>query len=147
MQKEFVSQRKKDLRGQIYQAKQSGAKDYVLHLKAQWVHRYGIETLADSEQQGECIANSTTFFNKVSTKVQDDFIQNPEAELLKEVTLEDNMVLDRSQEVKPDEFNRKENEEESILDNIQQVSPPPAPALSHLRRWLTSVDESLPKAS
>ena len=59
IQTELVPLRKDHLRYQISEALELGASDKLNCLKAQWVHRFGIESLKEAEQKVEILIKNT----------------------------------------------------------------------------------------
>ena len=51
MSSDFISLRKEQLRSRISEAREFGDQNQLLCLRSQWVHRHGIETLSETEQE------------------------------------------------------------------------------------------------
>ncbi len=158
--------RQDQLRSKIIEAIELGLQEQVLILRSKWVHRYGFDTLHDSQQQEK---TKTTNINAIQTDqscseiIPEDFISIQENSLLKdeieEPCLEDSLCARVLEKKILEEKNNIVSSVEKIacaLDESTEQSltnvalPPPTPALNHLRRWLPDLPDNqytLPKAS
>ena len=163
MPKALIPLRKELLQKQIFEARALGEKENILFLESQWVHRYGIETLEDS-YINETRPATTIPLDRLENSNQTDECEITSQQNLfsNDVPLEDAVGVSNSKqtifEEKIDEsyaekdlgIVSKQEFELSDTDSDKapvMVSPPPIPALNHLRRWLPSIDDSIPKAS
>ena len=166
MPKELTPFRKKQLQKQILEARSLGSIDHILFLESQWVHRYGIETLEDCYAQ-ELELSTSISLDKIEAgghfeeseitgqknlfsdhlDLEDDLTLKT-SDHSKQLKLDDD-VVELSLEKKLDVISDQEIELSKSVSNILPViaSPPPTPALNHLRRWLPAIDDSIPKAS
>ncbi len=167
IQIEFIPLRKDQLRSKISEALENGANEKLSCLRAQWVHRYGIETLKEFQQENtNCsivkdsyevpLAQSLSFdhllnrpenYNdQVNNSSNQSFVID-QSNLLKEKLIDEN---DHSCEKTKEDLMPVLNDEIEALPSDErtfEVTPPPKPALNHLRRWLPSIGNSIPKAS
>ncbi|AAP99493.1 MULTISPECIES: hypothetical protein [Prochlorococcus] len=164
-----ISPRRKDqLRSQIQEAVELDANDHLHCLKAQWVHRYGIETLQEIELKEKILEVSTNkdleifqpsksdMFDEqksieenktlANTLIQETSLQdssNSQSCQLDNVELETTELIDKAQSCSSDE----DNDQLFTPLSSPNSPPPPPPSLNHLRRWLPLIGDSLPKAS
>ncbi len=160
-----TSLRKDQLLHQISEARKIENQDQLFWLRSQWVHRYGINTLHETEEYEKTQSNNEvlpqvkssaeisiegfdTKTFEISTAIKkdeaienkkffsDDLVSNNEdkleelpADLAKKVILE------------------KEAKRDSKVSKHVVFQSPPIPSINQYRRWLTSLDNELPKAS
>ncbi len=163
MSKELIPLRKKQLQKQILEARSLGAIDQTLFLESQWVHRYGIETLEDSYAH-ELEPPTPISLDNIETEYQFEGseISGQKSLFSEQPCLEVNLTVDNSNKIKSqNEIVESIEEKDLNLISDQEVEiskpadepspviapPPPSPALNHLRRWLPSIGDSIPKAS
>lgn len=161
MLKQFAPYRKKKLQKQIFEARKIGAHQHILFLESQWVHRYGIESLKESYFE-EVELNPSIDSEELDAKgeievdeimgQQDLFPEHFQDDLTldnnqNELEIDDNTV-DSSLEKDVDKLSDLQEIERSAIERSYSIdSPPPTPALKHLRRWLPNIDNTMPKAS
>ncbi len=159
MLNEFIPLRKTQLLKLISEAKEIGANDQILFLESQWVHRYGIETLQESQKNNlDSISSIPEEYIQIPPKLEEFssieqenlFTQN-----FPESLIEDNLSFDSEEETTfEDEVmessasdSKEEEESSSCAFPVAIAPPPPTPSVKHLRRWLPSIDDSTRKAS
>ncbi len=161
---ELISLRKKQLQKEMNEAIDLGEQDYVLFLESQWVHRYGIETLKDSHDY-DVEPRASMALEEIATSNEDDEFeivgqqtlfpeQNEDYDLVDEVPLNIPKEINEDNECFEDPISKEPKctlDKESKLNFSDcatvAVAPPPTPAIKHLRKWLPSIAEKLPKAS
>ncbi|KGG12943.1 MULTISPECIES: hypothetical protein [Prochlorococcus] len=166
---ELLSSRKDWLQNQISQATIENNKQLLSVLEAQWVHRYGLETLHETDLKDATLhlpknfpsdinqldkstsgrGSSEKSLIKDSAKVGFQLSSQIQEETLTQnvIELEDKIDRDFIDEASKDLSevdglitNREEQIEQSIIEAVNiSAPPPPPPSISHLRRWLPSI--------
>ncbi|KGG16509.1 MULTISPECIES: hypothetical protein [unclassified Prochlorococcus] len=146
---ELLSFRKKQLRKQISEAKELGEQDKFFGLRAQWVHRYGIETLEEPEhlikiQEIQPLEKEQSYEIETCDEYQIPEGDNQCFDSVEEDCFEGLTCLNSS-------LNERTVSDQKLDDVFTKPSsdalPPPIPSLNHFRRWLPSVEDEMPKAS
>ncbi|ABX08380.1 hypothetical protein [Prochlorococcus marinus] len=173
-QTEFISFRKASLQNQITEAMALNDDKQLCALKAQWVHRYGLETLLEPEVQDSTLLVREPFASiqdindiatlendpiesfgntsKFDTSVEDCLkpIARCEKDLLGELEIDQTSCepLSKTQYAQAVITNEAEEIENTLSDSSPVIAPaPPSPEISHLRRWLPSFEDNSIKAS
>ncbi len=166
MASDFISLRKEQLCIQISEAREVGEQGQLLWLRSQWVHRYGLDTLQETEKQEKVLTvvkdlpevriSTEKNFEDVDSIAFEDSINNKEDEvvLLEAETLStgDLLAINEAQSKESLEQTSEAIVNEVIERSSTQNKPvvllsPPIPSINHFRRWLPSLDNELPKAS
>ncbi len=161
MSSDFISLRKDQLRFQISEALEVGDQDQLIWLRSQWVHRHGIDTLQEAEKYKKEI-EIVQDLSEVKTSCKTNF-EEIETGLIAAETPEnikenkffasgDFLSIDDSQsknfaDQQKNKISDTETQELATQKNSIAFQSPPKPSINHLRRWLTSLDRKLPKAS
>ncbi len=162
MPTDLISLRKNQLFHQIFQAKELGNQDQLFWLRSQLVHRYGIESLSETNQEeinhfeDEVLAETNQEeIAHFADEVLDHSLSMKEDNSIEDIeTLNNDQLFSTNEDentrelldhvVIPDEAALIEEEPE---DFSTVIAPPPIPSLNHFRRWVPSIDMQLPKAS
>ncbi len=162
--------RKAALHRQIADALDLNEEGRLFLLETKWVHRYGLETLPKTKHFGNLLGPRGQLEND-SFKSQESplecTLKNQEQEKQELVTQqEENLTRvhsvnrgasisstkrsherdDYQNSLKQDAPSLNEENQKQTLENLDSLTPPPRPSLSHLRRWLPAY-EDLPRAS
>ncbi len=163
----LIPLRKNQLRNKISQAIKVGDQDHLLYLRSKLVHRYGIEALYDSGTKNNDFLELNTEENtKESISLEIEGTKLPdEASRINNLIISDESIRfmgnaessdQNDDDNLPDEEDIESSEAvekiEKTISNLPPVSipmapAPPIPQLSSLRRWLTTNEEKMPKAS
>ena len=162
IQSEFIPLRKDHLRYQISEALELGDNEKLNTLRAQWVHRFGIKSLNEFEQ----ITLDVKHAKELNFKDQIIMLNSKKEEIYKELnkSIEQSNIVHAQNSLnveftsqkeefqivpKEDEVSNLDQQEEKLTNELIQVDipSPPIPSLSHLRRWLPSIGNSISKAS
>ena len=137
-------------------------------LEAQWVHRYGLETLPYKKQ-----FDSQNNFQQLSSDESNNFLEDINDLDVREVkqTNQDEFLLESKQsnqkisfdclnEIPLEEIDLNTqkitfNDENNLIDELPSVnnldeilvSPPPPPTLKKFRRWLPGIEDNLVDAA
>ena len=124
-----LSQRRREaLRQQLIEARARADKHEIARVEQQWVHRYGVSSLPQSE----------------ITVEQPSVEPVPSPSVLGRFTSALQGCLDEvASTVEPS----VSASDLSLQTPLQQVPPPPSPKLQRLRRWLPTVVDNFPQAS
>ena len=166
-----ISSRKAKLHNQISSAIEVNDEELLFLLEGLLVHRYGLESLNDYKK---VVSNS---FTEESSKRDNHVVDEclPPLVGFSEDKLSNYISLDEIDIKKPMSLSKDSNQssttlKQSVGSNILERSskselveqkqyleleesselippPPPAPSISHLRRWLPSIGNKTPKAS
>ena len=163
----LIPLRKNQLRNKISQAIKVGDQDHLLFLRSKLVHRYGVESLYDSEtENNDFLELNTEEKTKESISLEIEGTKLPdEASHINNLIISEESIgfkgnADSSEQKGVDNLPDDENIEssesvEKIAKTVSDLPPlpipmaptPPIPQLSSLRRWLTTNEEKMPKAS
>ncbi|WP_269622480.1 hypothetical protein [Prochlorococcus marinus] len=158
---ECILFRKDHLRKKICNAIKIDSQDQVSCLKAQWVHRFGYDTLDESTAQETSFVENISVYTEHSTLENNPGVKNGldqdalvnYSNEISSITKNQNLVnyIDETvdyQEIDTLEQMDKSLKEHGQIEELKYISPPPSPAISSFRRWLpTRFEESIPKAS
>ncbi len=147
--KTSLSLRQSDLENQINDAKQLNKEALLSLLELKLVHRYGIAEIKKSRNIDDAEVVGP-FNNKHQQKLIDFNEKNSiqlDSQSVNEVQEQKN---NHHEEFVPENITSNTYTHQLIKEDIiktQSANPPPQPTLNHLRKWLTRVDDDLPKAS
>ncbi len=161
---DFISLRKDQLLHQISEARKIENQDQLFWLRSQWVHRYGINTLHETEEYEKTQSNNEVLPQvKSSGEISIEGFETKTFEIStaikKDETIENKKFIsddlistneDKLEEL-PDLAKKvileKETKRDSKVSKHVVFQSPPIPSINQYRKWLTSLDNELPKAS
>ena len=164
-----IPSRKVQLHSQLSVALEINDEDLLFLLEGKLVHRYGLQSLNDGNAQvQESLPKEPCLIEPLVNQHDPDFVTSPKKSNSISPSLEkiDNKDLTPScEELTPSsmpltvsssesglDLNDKSEISNQINDSEPEPSnvimpPPPAPSISHLRRWLPSIADKMSKAS
>ncbi len=165
-----ISSRKAKLHKQISSAIELKDEELLFFLESQHVHRYGLQSLNDYKQsiKNSLVQAPLQINTNVIDASQPKLADFPEDEICtspfrNEIDIQEimsisedvsqasinckkNVVADNPERTPKSDIAEKENFLEQESDDLV-TPPPPTPSISHLRRWLPSIGNNIPKAS
>ncbi len=172
---QFIALRKEQLQKLISEAISLNLDSNLFDLKAKWVHRYGLETLPDSQEEKILVKDypefsctttekNTSEINQLSADQSFDYSLNTnnlekescnifnKDQALESIQASLNSIETDDSDRAQDNKDSLESAEESMDKPLKELSKrnaptPPQPEISYLRRWLVSSEEDITKAS
>ncbi len=145
------SDRQIELQNQISEATTSHQEKLLEILRAQWVHRYGIETLPQGPSSMKDNLDNRCELNESEQDLSTN--ANQEDDLLK-VSSGLNSSIETSQDLTKNKSSENAMKNENVTSSFTKEenlyllkTPPPTPSLSHLRKWLPAHNIETKKAS
>ncbi len=143
------SDRQDELQGQIFEASTSQQDKLLDVLQAQWVHRYGIETLPEETYSN---SNKTRL---IEAEQNTDSISNTQEHIIRKFADNKSFIYENEDLVESQSSDQSlktkykaESSSNSKEKNLFLLNtPPPTPSLSHLRKWLPNPNIETRKAS
>ena len=157
------SSRRNDLKAQLCAALDLNERTHFSSLEAQWVHRYGLDTLPTLFGDN-CLVKNQNNVDVHDEKVDDSTFIPSEGDVkdqrkdlvVPSCNFDDSECSEEIDNSDPEELNDSSDEGIDYSRDITQIleaseilpaPPPPPPSLKHLRRWLPRIEDDLPEAS